>query len=122
MNINDDGPKKFPVPTKARFPIGDFTTEIASFVYTDDKAEALNSFRNKIHPAELVLAKDEEICRALYAVSRKNTDGRPHLDQLKEARFFILAWVRKRENEDVAKTWYPTSSYRLSTSLIPPKN
>ena len=118
IDINDAGPKKFPVPTKARLLINEFTREIETFVYTSDEAEALNSYKNKIYPTELIIAKDEAICRVLYALSRKNTDTRPQLEQLKEARLFILAWGYMKENEEVAKTQYSTQFRNYTLPIL----
>ena len=105
MPTKDTGPKKFSVPTKARFLIDEQTKQVASFVYTTEEQESLNSFKNKIAPTELVLVKDEAICRVLYALSRKNNESKPRVDQLKDARLFILSWVQRREMLETIQAW-----------------
>ena len=119
MATKDTGPKKFSVPTKARFLIGDLTKQVSAFVYTADEAEALNSFKNKIYPTELILIKDEAICRVLYSLSNKNAESISKLEQLKNVRLFLLAWGHKREDEESIKTRFlhnanNTFSFRTS--------
>ena len=104
MATKDTGPKKFPAPTKDRFLIDDLANQVSAFVYAADEAEAFNSFKNKIYPTELILIKDETVCQVLYALSNKNTETLSKLEQLKNARLFLLAWGHKREDEESIKT------------------